>query len=289
MSYEVDAGCKRLVLSFIVSLLTSLSLHTTASQAEPEKLRVGIFHQQGPYSHFDPEGRVHGLLVETLAPLKSHDQNFQYRHIPHGRIIHELAQGSVDFALLLVMPEEMLQPEIESVVITQQPLLTVPLYLYSDQHRAMPAKLPESFSAIGDLDGLKVGLYRANVSKNYIGLSSSTNVVFFNRYESAVKSLMSHRIDLLGMDPLSAAYWQQRFGMFLEQRYYFGSIDVHLAFSGVALSERAKTLCESYWQLLKSYSEDGLFKRLSERPNGVEYLRLFSGFHQKDGPYCDSL
>tara|TARA_B100000446_G_scaffold44114_1_gene39902 strand:+ start:18475 stop:19302 length:828 start_codon:yes stop_codon:yes gene_type:complete len=266
-----------------------LLFHGATLKAAPGDLTVGVFHQQGPYSHFDSEGKAHGLLVDTLAPLRSDNQDFRYRHIPHGRIAHELAKGGVDFALFLVMAGEMVQPEIESIVITQQPLFTVPLYLYSDQNLPKRAQLPEHFSAIADLDGLKVGLYRANVSKNYIGLSSSANVVFFNRYESAVKSLMSYRIDLLGIDPLSAAHWQQRFGMTWKQRYFFGNIDVHLAFSGVAMGARAYELCESYWQLLKSYSDRGFFNHLSERPNGTEYLTYFSEFDQKDGPYCHSL
>lgn len=261
-------------------------IYTMRANAAPLNLTVGVFHHQGPYSHFDSEGGFHGLLVETLAPLQGDDQHFQYRHIPHGRIAHELANGSVDFALFLVMPEEMVQPAIESIVITQKPLFTVPLYLYADKDHVKRVQLPKRFSAIRDLDGLKVGLFRANTSQNYLGLSGTADVVFFNNYESAVKSLVSHRIDLLGIDPLSADYWQKRLAITLKQKYYFGSIDVHLAFSGVALSTRARELCENYWQLLKSYSENGHFNRLSEQPNGAEYLNFFSKFDQKDGPFC---
>ncbi|MGH1373126.1 MAG: substrate-binding periplasmic protein [Cellvibrionaceae bacterium] len=258
-------------------------------EAAPSDLIVGVFHQKGPYSHFDSKGQSRGFLVDTLTVLKDEEYAFQYRHIPHGRIAHELAKGTVDLAVFLVMQEEMIQPEIDSIVMTEDALLSIPLYLYGDRDERKHRPLPDHFSSIQDLKGLKVGLYRANTSKNYIGLKDSSNVVFFNNYESAVKSLMSHRIDLLGMDNLSANYWQEGFGITLEKKYYLGSIDVHLAFSVIALGGRAKDLCESYWQSLKFYSNSGFFKRLAERPGGAEYLTFFSKFDQKQGPYCNSL
>ncbi len=289
MPSDVHSACKRLAVFFVVPLLTFALLHTGAAQAAPAQLTVGVFHQQGPYSHFDSAGRAHGLAVETLASLQDDDQHFQYRHIPHGRIVYALSQGSVDFALLLLMRDDMVQPEIESVVITRQALFSVPLYLYVDRARADSLSLPETFSVIRDLVGLKVGLYRANASNNYISLKNSPNVVFFNRYESAIKSLMSQRVDALGIDPLSASYWEERFNMQLEQKHYLGQADVHLAFSGTALGAQALALCESYWGSLKSQSETGVYNRLSERQYGAEFLALLSVFEQQDSGNCHSL
>lgn len=261
----------------------------TPNLASAAQLQAGVFHQQGPYSHLDAEGNRQGLLVDSLQLLERDGHQLNYRHITHGRLFYELMQGSIDVAFVLIMPNELARPTADSIVVTKFALLDIPLYLYALESPKDTLHYPEKFTSISDLEHLKVGLYRASATKNYKGLTDVVNVIFFNSYESAVKSFMSGRIDLLAIDPISANYWQRKFSMSFEQKYFLLSTGVHLAFSTKSLGEDALAMCEDYWRKIQKLAqEDGLGEQYQQFQD-TELMSFFSAFDQREEHYCQRL
>ncbi len=261
----------------------------TPNLASATQLQAGVFHQQGPYSYLDAEGKRQGLLVDSLKLLERDGHQLNYRHITHGRLFYELMQGSIDVAFVLIMPNELARPTADSVVVTKFALMDIPLYLYALESGKETRLYPEKFTSITDLEHLQVGLYRASATKNYTGLTDTDNVTFFNRYESAVKSFMSGRIDLLAIDPISADYWQRKYSTSFEQKYFLLSTGVHLAFSTKSLGDDALRICERYWRQIQGLAQEDRLNEQYQQFQDTELMSFFSAFDQREEHYCQSL
>jgi len=274
----------QLAAIFVITLV--ISIRTQPVMAA--QLAAGVFHLDA-FTYTDANGREQGLLVDSMALLKDQGHSFRYRQIPHGRLFYELMQGSIDLALVLVMPDDLELPAVDSIAITQYPLLRVPLNLYALSDPLQEVNYPDEISTISDLVGLKVGIFRASASETYTVLKHNDNVVFFNRYKSAIKSLLSGRIDLLAIDPLSAAYWEKMLSVQLDKKYYLASISVHVAFSVTSLGDDALGLCESLWRSLIEKANDdqleGIYLQYRETP----LMAMFNDFSSRQDHYCHTM
>lgn len=271
--------------TFAILLLAAIKCESVMAA----ELIAGTFHQQGPFSYLDSHGQQKGLLVDSMTLLVDQGHSVDYRQIPHGRLFYELMQGSIDLALVLVIPNEIELPAVGSIALTKSPLLKVPINLYSARENDDNIDFPDEFLSVGDLVDLKVGFFRAGASETYTVLKHFDNVVFFNRYESAVKSLISGRIDLLAIDPWSAAYWQHKLSIVLEKKAYLASASVHVAFSVTSLDDDALALCESFWTSLVKRAADGELGRVYKQYQETQLMPLFTEFSSHSDGYCHTM
>ncbi|MGH1373125.1 MAG: substrate-binding periplasmic protein [Cellvibrionaceae bacterium] len=247
---------------------------------------AGGFHQQGPYSYSDASGQRQGVLVDSLNVLMRDGDSITYRVVPHGRLIYELMQGSVDVSLLIIAPTMFDSPSADSLVISKYPLFETPIHLYSDSKYDRNRNFPNSYSTITELNQYKIGIYRPSSTDAFFGLKGNTNIVYFTQYESAAKSLVAGRIDLLAIDPLFVDYWEKKLSASWVKQFSFSSAPVHIAFSKKSLGENALVLCNNYWRALKKLAQENQLETLFHQYQNTPFMDYLSGFEQQDTQYC---
>lgn len=239
-------------LTVIFLLLAGVLFPNAITAANPDKkLVAAVYYKQPPHSYIDEMNQPKGILIEFFKLLEDQlDISIEYQPMPHGRGVAEILSGGVDMALLLVMPEEIKLPLSTDIVMSPAPVFKLPLNIYFDAHRERPIEYPDSFSLLSDLKGLRVGFLRAGVSEDHVSLHTKSNIFYFNKNESAIKSLIAERIDLVVLDPLVVNYWNNKLSISLKKKYSLVDIPVHIAFSRKSLGARANVICDQYWTTL---------------------------------------
>jgi len=273
--------------ALIGSLLCSL-LAINPCLATANRLVAGVYHEAPPYIWVGRNQQPQGIFVDLLRALKpSKDTQIDFRELPHGRQVEELILGDLDMALLLVKPGLLEIPaDTSQVIITEQPLLELPLNFYSASRRQLVIGDLKGIDFYEILDRFQLGLVRTGPKKIHSQLHGRDNVVFFTSHKSMVKSLLAGRIDLVGLDPLMADYWETKLSADLKLQAPRIVLPFYAAFSIKALGPEAMTLCEEFWQRLVSLKQSGELKHVFTR---YQYSQLVSHVAPRlaaDGPAC---
>ncbi len=245
----------------IVLLFGVLLPNAISATISDKRLVAAVYYKQPPHSYMDEMNQPQGILVEFFKLLENQlDIAIEYQPMPHGRGVAEILSGGVDMALLLVMPEEIKLPLSTDIVMSPAPVFELPLNIYFDDNRESPIEYPDSFTLLSDLKGLRVGFLRAGISEDHLSLHTKSNIFYFNKNESAIKSLLAGRLDLVVLDPLVVDYWNRKLSISLKMKYSLIDIPVHMAFSRKSLGDRAVAICDKYWTTLIDLKQRNLLE-----------------------------
>jgi len=275
----ISSSFFRLILFYISALTASLLLGiiiTNQSLASDTKMTVGVFDYP-PLSAMKRNGEPTGVLVDLLRVTTLRlGTNIEFRIVPPGRLIQQLSFGSLDMAIIVVIPDALDLPDIDTVMTTVQPMFELPLNLYSSSQRKLFIESIDNthdFNTLDYFNQFRLGFVRVGTREIHITLKERSNIVFFNSHRSMIKSLHSERIDLAGLNPLAANYWERDLKTNLRLRHSLADIQMHMAFSKKSLGSQALSICNDVWKNLVNLKQAG---ELADILSNYEYTGLMS-------------
>jgi len=277
---KAQALCLALLpLCLLYLLCPPLQAQTIQAKTHPETLaplKVAIY--PSPFGYQDNKGVTHGVRPDFIAAIaKLMGWEVEFIHMPYLRAAHELKTGGVDILNGINIPSTYvrLPPEAISPL---TPHTTLPLSLYSLADRGFEIKTRD------EAKRYRIGALRRTSTEQRTPWLGQESTDYFEDADKLIKALLAKRVDVVILEPVSAAIISKQLGVKLRRVFDYSTVESFPLFS--AKSPRIRNtliFCQDFIAAQIKVYDSGKYAEIL-KTNNMDNLLTY--FNQGYSPSC---
>ena len=249
--------------------------------ALPEKLHLVLHENSAPFS-FREEGEVQGISVDIYRALAEQlGVELKVSMAPYPRAIQMVYQGQADTTPVFRLQSFPRAGLPQQGLFFSDPSWRLPLVYYANPDN------PLDFDLEREPGSYKIGVLRFGLSSDLPAIEGADNTYYYGSIATLLRALRAGRIDLAGLTPVGALYWQQQTLLGFKPVFQFASLDVLSAYSQKSLKAGAEPTCRRISQAYREMAEDGRLEAILAKYQ-MEEIQTYSELPQAEaGPKCE--
>jgi len=276
---QKKAQVRCLVLLLLCLLCPPLQAQTIQAKVQPEALaplKVAIY--PSPYGYQDDKGLTRGTTPDFfVAIVNLMGWEVEFIHMPYLRALHGLKTGDVDIMNGINIPSTYVRLP-PGAISTLTPYTTLPISLYSIANREFEIKTGDQAKQY------RIGTIRFTSTEQRSPWLAQGNTHYYEDADKLTKALLSKRIDLATLDPITAAIIGKHLGVKLNRVFDYGRLEGFPLFSPVSPRIRNPlTFCQDFSAAQIKVVANGQYEAILKANNMSSLLPYYN---QDYSPSC---